>query len=56
MREYEQQYQDGLTTDKEKYNLVVDVWSKCTDLVAAEMMKEISEPQDRPGNRPRRWR
>ena len=34
MREYEQQYQDGLTTDKEKYNLVVDAWSKCTDLVA----------------------
>ena len=31
VREYEQQYQDGLTTDKEKYNLVVDVWSKCTD-------------------------
>jgi len=43
VREYEQQYLDGLTTDKEKYNLVVDTWSKCTDLVAAEMMKEISE-------------
>ena len=45
VREYEQQYQDGLTTDKEKYNLVVDIWSKCTDQVAAEMMKEISEPK-----------
>jgi DNA-directed RNA polymerase subunit beta' len=45
VREYEQQYQDGLTTDKEKYNLVVDVWSKCTDQVATEMMKEISEPK-----------
>ncbi|MGB8362935.1 MAG: DNA-directed RNA polymerase subunit beta' [Rhizomicrobium sp.] len=45
VREYEQQYQDGLTTDKEKYNLVVDIWSKCTDQVAAEMMKEISEPR-----------
>src|SRR6201992_4239753 len=44
-REHEQQYQDGLTTDKEKYNLVVDTWSKCTDMVAAEMMKEISEPR-----------
>jgi DNA-directed RNA polymerase subunit beta' len=43
VREYEQQYLDGLTTDKEKYNLVVDTWSKCTDQVAAEMMKEISE-------------
>jgi DNA-directed RNA polymerase subunit beta' len=42
VREYEQQYLDGLTTDKEKYNLVVDAWSKCTDQVAAEMMKEIA--------------
>jgi len=45
VREYEQQYLDGLTTDKEKYNLVVDTWSKCTDQVAAEMMREISEPR-----------
>jgi len=45
VREFEQQYLDGLTTDKEKYNLVVDAWSKCTDQVAAEMMKEISEPK-----------
>src|SRR5574337_286995 len=45
VREFEQQYLDGLTTDKEKYNLVVDVWSKCTDQVAAEMIKEISEPK-----------
>src|SRR6201999_3218223 len=45
VREFEQQYLDGLTTDKEKYNLVVDTWSKCTDMVAAEMMKEISEPK-----------
>jgi len=45
VREYEQQYLDGLTTDKEKYNLVVDTWSKCTDQVASEMMKEISEPR-----------
>src|ERR1700753_258581 len=45
VREFEEQYLDGLTTDKEKYNLVVDVWSKCTDQVAAEMMKEISEPK-----------
>jgi len=45
VREFEQQYLDGLTTDKEKYNLVVDAWSKCTDQVATEMMKEISEPK-----------
>jgi len=45
VRDLEQQYLDGLTTDKEKYNAVVDAWSKCTDQVAAEMMKEISEPR-----------
>ena len=40
--EYEQQYQDGLITKGEKYNKVVDIWSKCTDDVADEMMKHIS--------------
>ena len=39
---YEQQYSEGLITRGEKYNKVVDVWSKCTDLVANEMMKGIS--------------
>jgi len=49
---YENQYAEGLITRGEKYNKVVDVWSKCTDLVANEMMKEISSatkvfPNDR---------
>jgi len=39
---YENQYAEGLITRGEKYNKVIDVWSKCTDLVANEMMKEIS--------------
>ena len=43
--EYEQQYQDGLITQGEKYNKVVDAWSKCTDDVAAAMMKGISQPK-----------
>ncbi|HLO76612.1 MAG TPA: DNA-directed RNA polymerase subunit beta' [Magnetospirillum sp.] len=42
VKEYEQQYQDGLITQGEKYNKVVDAWSKCTDDVADAMMKEIS--------------
>ncbi|MGC6484331.1 MAG: DNA-directed RNA polymerase subunit beta' [Candidatus Puniceispirillales bacterium] len=42
VKEFEQQYQDGLITQGEKYNKVVDVWSNCTDLVADEMMKTIS--------------
>ncbi|PZO87740.1 MAG: DNA-directed RNA polymerase subunit beta' [Micavibrio aeruginosavorus] len=40
--EYEQQYQDGLITKGEKYNKVVDIWSRCTDDVAGAMMKHIS--------------
>ena len=31
VKEYEQQYQDGLITQGEKYNKVVDVWSSCTE-------------------------
>ena len=42
---YEKQYSDGLITRGEKYNKVVDVWSKCTDTVANEMMKQISSAQ-----------
>ncbi|MBB4301618.1 DNA-directed RNA polymerase subunit beta' [Rhodobium orientis] len=41
-KEYEQQYNDGLITQGEKYNKVVDAWAKCTDRVAEEMMKRIS--------------
>ena len=39
VKEYEQQYIDGLITKGEKYNKVVDVWSSCTERVADEMMK-----------------
>jgi DNA-directed RNA polymerase subunit beta' len=41
-KEYEQQYQDGLITQGEKYNKVVDAWAKCTDRIADAMMQEIS--------------
>jgi len=40
--EVEQQYADGLITAGEKYNKVVDIWSKATDDVAQEMMQEMS--------------
>ncbi|HRX39532.1 MAG TPA: DNA-directed RNA polymerase subunit beta', partial [Parvularculaceae bacterium] len=42
VRDYEQQYADGFITRGEKYNKVVDAWAKCTDKIADEMMKEIS--------------
>ncbi len=45
VRDYEQQYAEGLITRGEKYNKAVDAWAKCTDKVADEMMKEISTVQ-----------
>ncbi|MCF8056850.1 MAG: DNA-directed RNA polymerase subunit beta' [Desulfocapsa sp.] len=36
-----QQYSDGLITSGEKYNKVVDIWSKVTEDVANEMMDDI---------------
>ncbi len=42
VRQYEQQYTDGLITRGEKYNKVIDAWSQCTDKVAEEMMSAIS--------------
>ncbi|MEJ2689464.1 MAG: DNA-directed RNA polymerase subunit beta', partial [Deltaproteobacteria bacterium] len=40
--EVEEQYNDGLITSGEKYNKVVDIWSKATDDVAQEMLTELS--------------
>ncbi len=42
VKEFEQQYSDGFITFGEKYNKVIDSWSRCTDKVATDMMKEIS--------------
>ena len=44
--EYEQQYMDGLITQGEKYNKVVDIWSRCTDDVADAMMSHISNSDE----------
>ncbi|TPG18579.1 DNA-directed RNA polymerase subunit beta' [Sphingomonas koreensis] len=41
VKDYEQQYQDGLITQQEKYNKVIDAWSRCGDQVANAMMNEI---------------
>ncbi len=42
--DYEKQYADGLITRGEKYNKVVDAWSKCTDQVADAMMDDMASP------------
>ncbi len=46
VQEYESQYQDGLITQGEKYNKVVDAWSECTNKVADKMLEVISSPSD----------
>ena len=41
VKDFEQQYQDGLITQQEKYNKAIDAWSQCGDKVANAMMDEI---------------
>ncbi len=38
----EDQYSKGLITSGEKYNKVIDIWSRATDSVTKEMMNELS--------------
>lgn len=42
----EQQYAEGYITFREKYNQVTDRWSECTDIVAKDMMKELTSTKD----------
>jgi len=50
VKQFEQQYADGLITMGEKYNKVIDAWSQCGEKVAADMMKGISAiPKDKTG-------
>ncbi|MFH1092354.1 MAG: hypothetical protein V1742_12375, partial [Pseudomonadota bacterium] len=42
IKKVEAQWSEGLITEGEKYNKAVDVWTRASDEVAAEMMKEIS--------------
>ncbi len=46
VKEFEQQYQDGLITKGEKYNKVIDAWTRCTDDVADAMMAEMQRIDD----------
>ncbi len=39
--EIEKQYSDGLITNGERYNKVIDIWAHVTELIASEMMKEL---------------
>ena len=43
VKDIEEQYQQGLTTQTERYNQVVDIWSKANDDVAKAMMARIGK-------------
>jgi DNA-directed RNA polymerase subunit beta' len=43
VREIEKQYSSGLVTQGEKYNKVIDIWSRANDLVSKSMMDGISK-------------
>jgi len=52
VKEIEDQFSSGLVTAGEKYNKVIDIWSKANDKVTKAMMKGISTETvvDREGN------
>ncbi|VUD51230.1 DNA-directed RNA polymerase subunit beta' [Thalassocella blandensis] len=43
VKEIEAQYASGLVTQGEKYNKVIDIWSRANELVAKSMMEGISK-------------
>ncbi len=51
VKQFEQQYADGLITAGEKYNKVIDAWSHCTERVAQDMMEQISSIGNEEGKR-----
>ncbi len=52
VKEIEKQYASGLVTQGEKYNKVIDLWSKANDEVSKAMMANLSKESvvDRDGN------
>lgn len=52
VREIESQYRSGLVTNGERYNKVIDIWSRTNELVAKSMMAKIAteEVKDKNGN------
>jgi len=46
VNEMEKQYAEGLITNGERYNKVIDIWAHVTEQVANEMMKELGAGGD----------
>ncbi len=45
VKEIQEQYASGLVTNGERYNKVVDIWSRTNDLVAKAMMERIGSEE-----------
>jgi DNA-directed RNA polymerase beta' subunit len=45
--EVQKQYAEGLITQGERYNKVIDIWANVTERIADEMMKELGAEDDR---------
>ena len=43
VKKIQKQYNDGLITDGERYNKVVDIWAHATEEIASEMLKGLEE-------------
>jgi DNA-directed RNA polymerase subunit beta' len=52
VQEIESHYKEGLITDGERYNKVVDIWAQVTENVSREMLRELETEsvKDREGN------
>jgi DNA-directed RNA polymerase subunit beta' len=46
VNEIEKQYGEGLITNGERYNKVIDIWAHVTEQIAGEMMKELGSGGD----------
>ncbi len=42
----EEQYRNGFITDGERYNKVIDIWTRVTDQVSAELFKILQDHRD----------
>ncbi|MDT8286875.1 MAG: DNA-directed RNA polymerase subunit beta' [Elusimicrobiales bacterium] len=50
VREIEGQAEDGIITENERYNKVVDIWTRVTDTVADGMFNEMQKQEQKPYN------
>jgi len=42
VKEIQSQYTEGLITDGERYNKVIDIWAKCTEDIAQNMLSRLA--------------